>query len=104
MTVNSTGLLALMHSVLQVLKKSKYTVPQEKAKTQADVKMDLDALFHLPAALRGSFLHISYLFPSHCSGAENAVSWSTLIASYPMAEVAGLHALALPLHLGSPAC
>lgn len=93
-----------MHSILQVLKKSKYTVPQEKAKTQTDVKMDLDALFHLPAALRGSFLHISYLFLSHCSGVENAVSWSTLIQPYPMAEAAALHTLALAPHLGSPAC
>lgn len=71
---NGIGLLALMHSTLQVLEKNKYMVPQEKAKTQADVKMDLDALFHLPAALRGSFTHISYLFPSHHSGVENAQS------------------------------
>lgn len=34
-------LLALTHSVLQVLKKSKHEVPQEKPKAQADIKTDL---------------------------------------------------------------
>jgi len=45
------GLLTLTHLILQLLEKSKYTVPPEKAKTRADVKTDLHALFHLAAAL-----------------------------------------------------
>lgn len=93
-------LLALTHSVLQLLEKSKYTVLQENTKIQADVEIDLDALFHLPAAL----LRKLYLYFNICSH-FTAVDWrmhsllvNINIVLYPIKEAAGPHTeLASPL-------
>lgn len=90
-----------MHSVLQLLEKPEYAVPQEKAKTQPEVRMDLDVLFYLPAVLQGGFTRILIFVPiSVLWCRECRVSWSALIQSYPPLEGAGLHTLNGPAHLG----